>query len=97
MFIIKFKLLVGNTFMNHVLCTFQIATIVHSRQSRDSFDPQWMDLYEKVVMETQADKVTPLVVNPGRVLLSTSRLYFQPYNKMGEVNKYIKIYNDRKE
>lgn len=63
----------------------QIATIVHSRQSRDSFDPQWMDLYEKVVMETHADKVTPLVVNPGRVLLSTSRLYFQPYNKMGEV------------
>ncbi|XP_028128132.1 protein FAN [Diabrotica virgifera virgifera] len=61
-----------------------IATIVHSRQSRDVFDPRWMDLYEKVVLESQADKVTPLVVNPGRIVLSTSKLYFQPYNKMGE-------------
>lgn len=65
--------------------TFQIATIVHSRQSRDVFDPRWMDLYEKVVLESHADKVTPLVVNPGRIVLSTSKLYFQPYNKMGEV------------
>ncbi|VEN59952.1 unnamed protein product, partial [Callosobruchus maculatus] len=61
-----------------------IATIVHSRQARDNFDPRWMDLYEKIIMETQADKVTPLVVNPGRVVLTTSKLYFQPYNKMGE-------------
>lgn len=61
-----------------------IATIVHSRQSRDVFDPRWMDLYEKVVLESHADKVTPLVVNPGRIVLSTSKLYFQPYNKMGE-------------
>ncbi|KAG5896999.1 hypothetical protein JTB14_010751 [Gonioctena quinquepunctata] len=61
-----------------------IATIVHSRQSRDNFDPRWMDLYEKVIVEYPADKITPLVVNPGKLLLSTSRLYFQPYNKMGE-------------
>ncbi|CAG9825349.1 unnamed protein product, partial [Phaedon cochleariae] len=61
-----------------------IATIVHSRQSRDNFDPRWMDLYEKVIMESQADIVTPLVVNPGRIVLSSSKLYFQPYNKMGE-------------
>lgn len=44
-----------------------------------------MDLYEKVVMEIQADKVTHLVVNPGRVVVSNRRIYFQPYNKMGEV------------
>ncbi|CAG9854526.1 unnamed protein product [Phyllotreta striolata] len=61
-----------------------IATIVHSRQSRDVFDPRWMDLYEKIVIELQTDKVSPLVVNPGRIVLSTSKLYFQPYNKMGE-------------
>ncbi|KAF5306415.1 hypothetical protein FQA39_LY08924 [Lamprigera yunnana] len=59
-----------------------IATIVHSRQARVSFDPLWLDLYEKVVMETQADKVTPLVINPGRILLSTARLFFQPYNNI---------------
>jgi factor associated with neutral sphingomyelinase activation len=63
-----------------------IATIVHSRQARVSFDPLWLDLYEKVVLETEADKVTPLVVNPGRILLSTSRLFFQPYNNVETVS-----------
>ncbi|KAL3282016.1 hypothetical protein HHI36_005219 [Cryptolaemus montrouzieri] len=67
-----------------------IATIVHSRQARVSFDQLWLDLYEKVVLETQADKVTPLVVNPGRILLSTKRLYFQPYNNV-EPYPVIKI------
>jgi factor associated with neutral sphingomyelinase activation len=58
---------------------------VHSRQARVNFDPLWLDLYEKVVLETEADKVTPLVVNPGRILLSTSRLFFQPYNNVETV------------
>ncbi|KAK4880232.1 hypothetical protein RN001_008378 [Aquatica leii] len=67
-----------------------IATIVHSRQARVRFDPLWLDLYEKVVMETQADKVTPLVINPGRILLSTARLFFQPYNNI-ETYPVLKI------
>ncbi|XP_044751109.1 protein FAN-like [Coccinella septempunctata] len=67
-----------------------IATIVHSRQARVSFDQLWLDLYEKVVLETQVDKVTPLVVNPGRILLSTSRIFFQPYNNV-EPHPVIKI------
>ncbi|XP_032667733.1 protein FAN-like isoform X2 [Odontomachus brunneus] len=55
--------------------------IVHSRQSGVSFDMSWLeDLYEQVVLETQANQVLPLVINPGRVLLTTARLYFQPYN-----------------
>lgn len=62
-----------------------IMTIVHSRQSRVSFDTSWLeDLYETVVLEIQANKVLPLVVNPGRILLTTSRLYFQPYNNMDQ-------------
>ncbi|KAB0797363.1 hypothetical protein PPYR_08357 [Photinus pyralis] len=67
-----------------------IATIVHSRQARVRFDPLWLDLYEKVVMETQADKVTPLVLNPGRILLSSARLFFQPYNNI-ETYPVLKI------
>nr|CAD7574462.1 unnamed protein product [Timema californicum] len=60
-----------------------IAAIVYSRQSRVSFDTLWLeDLYEKVVLETQGSKITPLVVNPGRILLTSSRLYFQPYNNI---------------
>ncbi|XP_017773064.1 PREDICTED: protein FAN-like [Nicrophorus vespilloides] len=67
-----------------------IATIVHSRHSRISFDPLWLDLYEEVILETHANKITPLVINPGRVVLSTSRLYFQPYNNI-ETYPIIKI------
>lgn len=60
--------------------------IVHSRQSRVSFDTSWLeDLYEQVVAETQANKVLPLVINPGRILLTNSRIYFQPYNNMDQV------------
>ncbi|KAL6433650.1 hypothetical protein ACFW04_005736 [Cataglyphis niger] len=62
-----------------------IMAIVHSRQSRVSFDTSWLeDLYEQVILETQANKISPLVVNPGRVLLTTSRIYFQPYNNMDQ-------------
>ncbi|XP_015523883.2 protein FAN isoform X1 [Neodiprion lecontei] len=62
-----------------------ITAIVHSRQSRVSFDTSWLeDLYEQAVLELQADKISPLVVNPGRVLLTSSRIYFQPYNNMDQ-------------
>lgn len=49
------------------------------------FDPLWLDLYEKVIVEARADKITPLIVNPGRLLLSNSRLYFQPFNNIEPV------------
>lgn len=62
-----------------------IMAIVHSRQSRVSFDTSWLeDLYEQVVLETQGNKVLPLVINPGRILLTSSRIYFQPYNNMDQ-------------
>ncbi|XP_017890031.1 protein FAN-like isoform X3 [Ceratina calcarata] len=62
-----------------------IMAIVHSRQSRVSFDTSWLeDLYEQVVLETQANKVLPLVINPGRILLTTARIYFQPYNNLDQ-------------
>ena len=60
---------------------------MYSRQNRVSFDTLWLeDLYEKVILETQGSKITPLVVNPGRILLTSSRLYFQPYNNVESVS-----------
>lgn len=76
--------------MVNTLLSFQIATIVHSRQARVKFDPLWLDLGEKVILETEADKITPLVVNPGRLLLSSQRLFFQPYNNVEPVSCQIK-------
>ncbi|KAK6632193.1 hypothetical protein RUM44_007224 [Polyplax serrata] len=60
-----------------------LAAIVFSKQSRVSFDTKWLeDIYEKVIVETQAKKIAPLVVNPGRLVLTSSRIYFQPYNNI---------------
>ncbi|XP_066246823.1 protein FAN-like [Euwallacea similis] len=59
-----------------------IAAIVCSRHSRVTFDPLWLDLYEQIVVEMRADKVCPLNINPGRCVLSSKRLYFQPYNNI---------------
>lgn len=64
-----------------------VMTIVHSRQSRFTFDTSWLeDLSEvvQIVFEVQANKVQPLIVNPGRVLLTNCRIYFQPYNNLDQ-------------
>lgn len=78
-----------------------IATIVQSKQSRMAFNRSWIeDLYEKIILEVPGEKITPLVCNPGKVLLSSMRLYFQPFNnvellpvikiKLSEVKRIIK-------
>ncbi|XP_060598454.1 protein FAN-like, partial [Ruditapes philippinarum] len=68
-----------------------ISAIVMSRQSRVKFNTSWLDdLYEKVELECQADKIMPLVTNPGRLMVTTSRLYFQPFNNV-ERSPVIKV------
>ncbi|GFS54697.1 protein FAN [Nephila pilipes] len=78
-----------------------IAAIVSCRQSSTKFDTSWLeDLHETILLETMGNKITPLVVNPGRILLTTSRLYFQPYNnaepwpvlklKLSDIKRIIK-------
>ncbi|CAL1294758.1 unnamed protein product [Larinioides sclopetarius] len=78
-----------------------IAAIVSCRQSSTKFDTSWLeDLHETILLETMGSKIIPLVVNPGRILLTTSRLYFQPYNnaepwpvlkiKLSDIKRIIK-------
>ena len=60
-----------------------LAAINFSRQNRLNFDTCWLEnIGEKIVFETIGNKVTPLVLNPGRILLSSERLYFQSYNNI---------------
>ncbi|XP_045592665.1 protein FAN-like isoform X4 [Procambarus clarkii] len=69
-----------------------IQAIVRSRQSRQKFDRALLeDLSETEIFETKANKVTPLVTNPGTVLLTTSMLYFQPHNNADKQYPVIKI------
>lgn len=47
------------------------------------FNNSWLeDLSEKILLKMTADRVTPMVANPGRVVLTDSILYFQPFNNI---------------
>ncbi|XP_033626549.1 protein FAN-like [Asterias rubens] len=63
-----------------------IAAIVYSSYNRIKFNTSWLEtLYEQIIMETVGDHIKPLVVNPGRIMLTSSRLYFQPFNNVEPV------------
>ena len=60
-----------------------VAAINYSRQNRVNFDTCWLEnIGEQIVFETIGNRVAPLVLNPGRILLTNERLYFQSYNNI---------------
>ena len=60
-----------------------IEKITEEHQQQISFDTGWLeDLSEKIVTKVTTDRVTPLVSNPGRVMLTSARIYFQPFNNV---------------
>ncbi|GAB6030402.1 hypothetical protein CHUAL_007280 [Chamberlinius hualienensis] len=66
-----------------------VNAIVRARQRMVKFDNCWIeDLHETVVLEFQSNRITPLVTNPGRVLLTNLRLYFQPFNNIDSLPVY---------
>jgi factor associated with neutral sphingomyelinase activation len=66
--------------------------VLKSRYSKLSFNMSWLEeLQEKIIVEMAGEKVTPMVGNPGRVLLTSHRLYFQPFNN-AEVEPVLKIH-----
>ncbi len=69
----------------------QIESLVSSRHAAVSFNTSWLeDLYEEHVLELSGDHVTPMVSNPGRIMLTSSRLYYQPYNNV-ETEPVLKV------
>ncbi|XP_064393489.1 protein FAN-like [Halichondria panicea] len=68
-----------------------IESLVSSRHAAVSFNTSWLeDLYEEHVLELSGDHVTPMVSNPGRIMLTSSRLYYQPYNNV-ETEPVLKV------
>ncbi len=54
----------------------RIKAIIEDRESSAQFDNTWLaDLNERQLLELTGARITPLVVNPGRVLVTNSRLY----------------------
>ncbi|GAB1602043.1 hypothetical protein Ahia01_000482900 [Argonauta hians] len=64
-----------------------INTIVLARQSKITFDASCLeDFHEKRLIEKQAERITPLVTTPGRVVLTDARIYFQPFSSTGPMS-----------
>ncbi|KAI8428162.1 hypothetical protein MSG28_002408 [Choristoneura fumiferana] len=68
-----------------------VATILHSRYMRMVFDPVMMDDFtEEIVCELQAEKISPLVRHQGKLALTPTTLYFQPFSN---VESGLEIYS----
>lgn len=67
-----------------------VATILHSRYMRMIFDPVMMDDFtEQIVCELQAEKISPLVRNQGKLAVTPTTLYFQPFTNIENVSEYM--------
>ena len=65
----------------------QIDQMRRHRWSAISFNRSWLeDIYEETICELPGERITPLVSNPGRIMLTSARLYFQPYNNVEVVS-----------
>ena len=68
-----------------------IAAFVYSRQMRTDFNSCLLEaIQETVLFKTIGNKITPLVVNPGIIVLTDVILYFQPFNN-AEATPVIKV------
>lgn len=64
-----------------------VATILHSRYMRMVFDPVMMDDFtEQIVCELQAEKISPLVRHQGKLALTPTTIYFQPFSNVESVS-----------
>jgi len=60
-----------------------IKSLIEDRENKHQFDLSLLvDLNEKSILELKCSKISPLVENPGRLLLTNARLYFQPMNNI---------------
>eukprot|EP01147_Barroeca_monosierra_P008921 gene8922-1264_t len=69
-----------------------ITQITNKHQSTVQFNMGWIeDLAEHIVIEKIVALVMPLTRNPGRVILTNSIIYFQPFNNIDSepVTKYF--------
>ena len=73
----------------------QIEQMRRHRFASISFNRSWLeDIYEETICELPGERITPLVSNPGRVMLTSARLYFQPYNNVEVVSHQVFVYRE---
>jgi hypothetical protein len=58
-----------------------MGSLLQAHEGSERFNPGWLeDENEKVLVELLGNCVTPLCSQPGRVALTATRIYFQPFN-----------------
>ncbi|BDA48009.1 probable protein FAN at N-terminal half [Coccomyxa sp. Obi] len=66
---------------NHQRGKQRLAAIIQGHEEAERFNPGWLeDENEKILVELLGSCVTPLCSQPGRVALTATRIYFQPFN-----------------
>lgn len=54
---------------------------MQEHEGRERFNPGWLeDDSERVLVELVGSCITPLTCQPGRVVATYCRVYFQPFN-----------------
>ena len=54
-------------------------------EDNELFNPGWLeDENEHIVLETVGSVITPLCRQPGRLVATPARLYFQPFNVVSD-------------
>lgn len=65
-------------------CEKQLQHLIKQREATIDFNSTWLvNLSEKQKIQVTGVQLTPLVRNPGRILITDQRLYFQPLNNAG--------------
>ena len=73
----------------------QIEQMRRHRWSAINFNRSWLEnIYEETICELPGERITPLVSNPGRIMLTSARLYFQPYNNVEVVRRWVCVYSE---
>src|SRR3990167_9955280 len=62
----------------------QLNRLIEQKEESIQFNQTWLvSLSEKSQLQVTGVQLTPLVKNPGRILITDQRLYFQPLNNVG--------------
>ena len=59
--------------------------LCQDHEDNELFNPGWLeDESEHIVLETAGSVITPLCRQPGRIVVTPARLYFQPFNVVSD-------------
>jgi hypothetical protein len=65
---------------------------MQEHEEKEVFNPGWLEEEEeRVELEVVGACVTPLCAQPGRIVVTAARIYFQPFNVVS--NSPIQSYN----